>query len=247
MEILGIDVGGSGIKAAPVNIETGELTAKRLRILTPQPSKPGPVAEVVARVVDHFKWSGPVGCGFPAVVRNGVTWSAANVHKKWIGTDASRLFSEATGCPVVVVNDADAAGIAEMLFGAGQGQDGTVLIITIGTGLGSALFRRGVLVPNCEFGHIEIGGKDAEARASDAARKADKLSWQKWGRRFDRYLRTLEALICPDLFILGGGTSASFEKFAPYLTVRAQVVPARFRNEAGIVGAALAARELASQ
>lgn len=245
MEIMGIDIGGTGIKGAPVNVETGELVAPRLRISTPEPSKPKAVAAVVAQIVRHFEWGGPVGIGFPASVRNGVTLSAANVHDKWIGANAQALFSEATGCPVLVLNDADAAGIAEMTFGAGRGRLGTVMIITIGTGLGSAVFTNGVLLPNCEFGHLQIRGKDAEARASDAARQREGLSWKRWARRFDEFLHWLEYLFTPDLFILGGGTSKKFDRFAPYLTVQAEVIPAQFLNEAGIVGAALAARSLA--
>lgn len=241
MELLGIDVGGSGIKGAPVDTETGELLTDRFRIPTPQPARPEGVAEVVGEIARNFDWSGPIGIGFPAVVRHGTTYTAANIHKSWIGAHAARLFHEATGCPVRVLNDADAAGIAEMRFGAGQGRDGTVMVVTIGTGLGTALFVDGVLVPNCEFGHIEIRGKDAEDRASDRVREDEKLSWKKWAKRFDEYLEALEALIWPDLFILGGGASRKFEKFAKYLSVRAEVVPAEMRNEAGIVGAALAA------
>jgi polyphosphate glucokinase len=240
-EILGIDIGGSGIKGAPVDVESGELVAERYRLDTPQPSKVKAVAEVVAEVARHFEWKGPIGCGFPAAIRNGVTLTAANVHKGWINTDAARVLSGATGCPVYMVNDADAAGLAEMTFGAGKGRMGVVLIVTIGTGLGTALFTDGVLVPNSELGHIEIRGVDAERRASDAARKAGDLSWKKWVRRFDEYLNTMERLLWPDLIILGGGTSKKHERFIPHLTVHAEVVPAQFLNDAGIVGAALAA------
>lgn len=242
MEILGIDIGGSGIKGAPVNIETGEMLAPRQRIPTPQPPKPEPIADVVAQVARLFSWNGPIGCGFPAVIRNGVAYSAANVSKKWIGTDAASLFSAATGCPVCVINDADAAGLAEMSFGAGRGRLGMVLIVTIGTGLGTAMFTDGHLVPNTELGHIEVGGREAEAFASDAARKREKLSWKKWARRFDLYLNTLEKLLWPDLIILGGGVSKEFETFRPDLHVQAEIVPAQMLNEAGIIGAALAAK-----
>jgi polyphosphate glucokinase len=244
MEILGIDIGGSGIKGAPVDIATGALLAPRFRIPTPGPAKPGPVAEAVGELVRHFGWDGPVGCGFPAVVRDGMTLTAANVHKKWIGTEAARLITEITGCPACMINDADAAGLAEMTFGAGKDRHGVVLIVTIGTGLGTALFTQGILLPNTEFGHLQIDGEDAEIKASDAARKRDKLSWKRWARRLDRYLRTMEDLVWPDLIILGGGVIKKYEKFIPRLTVQAEVLPAQLLNEAGIVGAALAARPL---
>jgi len=241
MDILGIDIGGSGIKGAPVDIETGALLAPRCRIATPQPSKPAAVAQTVAEIAGHFDWHGPMGCGFPAPIRNGVTLTAANVHKSWIGTNAATLFAEATGCPTWVINDADAAGLAEMAFGAGKGRAGVVLIVTLGTGLGTALFVDGRLVPNLELGHIEIQGEDAERRASAAARTREKLSWKRWAARLDRYLWALERLLWPDLIILGGGVSKRSEKFLPLLTVQAEVLPARLYNEAGIVGAALAA------
>lgn len=244
MEILGIDIGGSGIKGAPVDIDTGAFLAERCRIPTPDPSKPRPVAEAVAEIVRNFNWVGPVGCGFPAAVRGGVSLTAANIHKKWIGTNAAELFSEATGCPVCVINDADAAGMAEMTFGAGRGRQGVVLIVTVGTGLGTALFTNGQLLPNAELGHIEINGQDAELLASDAARKRNGLPWEKWGERFDTYLRHLEKLLWPDLIILGGGASKKHERFISLLTVQAEVVPAQLLNDAGIVGAALAAHSL---
>ena len=247
MEILGIDIGGSGIKGAPVDTEKGALLAPRFRTNTPIPSKPKPVAETVAEIVEHFAWRGPLGCGFPAAVRKGVVLTAANIDQKWIGTDAAKLFNEATGCPSMVVNDADAAGIAEMNFGAGRDRQGVVLIVTIGTGLGTSLFSDGCLLPNTELGHIEIGGVEAELRASDAARKREKLSWSKWSKRLDRYLRTLERLVWPDLIILGGGLSKKHEKYIPRRSVLAEVVPAQLLNEAGIVGAALAARSLATE
>ncbi len=241
-EILGIDIGGTGIKGAPVDVENGSLLAPRFRLLTPTPSKPKPMAETVAEIARHFAWTGPIGCGFPALVQAGVVRSAANIHKKWIGVDAQALFADVTGCPVIVLNDADAAGLAEMTFGAGRGRNGVVMIITIGTGLGTALFLDGQLVPNTELGHIEIGGQDAELRASDAARQRDKLSWKRWAKRFNKYLNTLERLFSPDLFILGGGASKKHEKFIPLLSVRAEILPAQLLNEAGIIGAALAAR-----
>lgn len=240
-EILGIDIGGSGIKGAPVNIELGQLLQPRIRIPTPQPAKPEPMAEIVGQVARHFDWSGPIGCGFPASLRAGVALGAANIHKKWIGTDARKLFSAATGCPVRVINDADAAGMAEMQFGAGRGRLGTVIVITIGTGLGSALFTDGVLFPNTELGHIEIAGEDSEKYAAGIARVREDMTWKKWGYYFNRYLSTMERLFWPDLFILGGGDSKWFNKFEKYLTVQAEVLPAQLLNEAGIIGAALAA------
>lgn len=240
MDIMGIDVGGSGIKGVPVNIETGTLLEERFRLPTPEKAKPGDVAETIADVVKHFKWNGPIGIGFPAVVRHGIVYTAANIHKSWIETDAHQLFGGATGCPVYVLNDADAAGVAEMKFGIGRERSkGVVMMITIGTGLGTALFVDGKLVPNTELGHIEIRGKDAEARASDAARQRKEMSWETWGGKFNEYLNRLESLFWPDLFILGGGSSKMFDKFQPYLHLRTEVVPAQLLNQAGIVGAAL--------
>jgi polyphosphate glucokinase len=243
MQILGIDIGGTGIKGAPVDTETGMLLASRHRIPTPEQAKPKPVARVVGELAAHFGWQGPVGCGFPAVVRQGVVYTAANIHKSWIGTNVEALFTESAKCPTHVLNDADAAGLAEMAFGAGKDQKGLVLMVTIGTGLGTVLFTDGHLVPNLELGHIEIKGEDAEVRATDAARKRDKLSWKQWAKRFDLYLTTLEKLLWPDMIILGGGVIKKYEEFSPYLTVKAKVVPAQFLNDAGIVGAALSARQ----
>ena len=244
MEVLGIDIGGSGIKGAPVDTEAGILLAARYRIPTPYPAKPRPVALTVAEIAHHFDWQGPVGCGFPAVVRRGIVASAANIHKKWIGTHAQDLFSEATGCPTTVINDADAAGLAEMAFGAGKGRSGTVLLITIGTGLGTAIFHDGHLLPHTELGHLEVDCYEAEQRASDAVRKRENLSWKKWVKRLDDYLLMLEHLVTPDLIVLGGGVSKKHENFIPLLTVETEVVPAHLLNEAGIIGAALAAQEL---
>lgn len=239
MEILGIDVGGSGIKGAPVNIETGQLTADRIRIKTPKNAEPQPVAEVVARVAQAFDWKGPIGIGFPAPIRSGIAMMAANISEKWVGVNTEQLFTEATGCPCKVGNDADVAGLAEMKFGAGKGRAGTVIMITLGTGIGTAIFTQGQLLPNAEFGHLEIDGQDAEARASDAARKREDLSWKKYAKRLNRYLKTMESLFWPDLYIIGGGISKEHAKFIPLLTLQTEVVPAQFQNEAGIVGAAL--------
>jgi len=242
MQVLGIDIGGSGIKGAPVDVEKGEMLTERYRIKTPRPAKPKPIAKTVAKIARYFEWDGPIGCGFPAVVQQGIIRTAANIHDKWIGTNATTRFNKATGCPVKVINDADAAGLAEMSFGAGQGRKGVVLLVTIGTGLGTSLFIDGTLLPNTELGHIEIDCEDAELMASDAARKRDDLSWKKWGKRLDIYLNRLEALLWPDLIILGGGVSNKHKKFMPYLTVQAEIVIAEAFNEAGIIGAALAGK-----
>jgi polyphosphate glucokinase len=244
MQILGIDIGGTGIKGALVEISSGVMETERLRILTPDPAKPHAVAAVVTQIAKEFEWSGAIGCGFPGVVRRGVTLTAANVHKQWIGLDAAHLFSQATGCGVVVVNDADAAGLAEVSYGAGRNVRGVVLVVTVGTGLGTALFLDGMLVPNTELGHIEIDGQDAELNASDAARQREKLSWKKWSKRFNHYLETLERLFWPDLFILGGGAVSKADRFMPSLNLRTPVVTAELGNNAGIIGAAMAAKRL---
>ena len=245
MEILGIDIGGSGIKGALVDVDQGTMVTERHRIPTPQPSKPAPVAKVVAEIVNHFDWRGPIGCTFPAIVHHGVTKSAANVDEEWIGTPAQKLFAETTGCPVRVLNDADAAGMAEMAFGAGRDyHKGVVIMLTLGTGIGSAIFVDGRLLPNSELGHLPIRGKQAEHRASDRIRKEEDLSWKKWARRVDEYLQALEFFFSPDLFIIGGGVSKKHEKFLPLIDVDAEIVPAELLNEAGIIGAAVSAREL---
>jgi polyphosphate glucokinase len=241
-DVLGIDIGGTGIKAAPVDLSAGKLTTERVKIDTPHPAVPDAVAEVVRQQVKGFSWTGPIGITFPGVVVNSVIKTAANVDKSWIDTDARELFGRATGQPVTVINDADAAGLAEMKFGAGVGQKGTVLMLTLGTGIGSALFIDGILVPNTEFGHIEIRGKDAEKRASELVREEQDLSWGKWAGRVDEYLEHMEQLLSPQLIIIGGGISKKSEKFLPLLTgLRAKVVPAGMLNDAGIVGAAMAA------
>jgi len=241
MEILGIDVGGSGIKGAPVDTTTGQLTAARLRLKTPKGAEPQAVAQVVAEIARNFAWTGAIGAGFPSPIKRSIIKMAANVSPAWVGLNVDALLSKATGCRVTVGNDADVAGLAEMTFGAGRGQQGTVILVTLGTGLGTAVFHGGRLVPNCEFGHVQINGHDAESHASDAARQRDQLSWKKYSRRLNRFLRELEKLFWPDLFIIGGGISKEHEKFIPLLKVDAPVVPAQFLNEAGIVGAALAA------
>jgi polyphosphate glucokinase len=242
MQVLGIDVGGSGIKGAPVDTRTGKLLAERLRIKTPKEAEPAPVAEVVAKIARSFEWKGPIGIGFPAPIKAGVTMMAANVSNKWVGLNADELFTKVTGCGCTMINDADAAGLAEMKFGAGKGQPGTVIMITLGTGIGTAIFHRGNLLPNTEFGHLDMKGKDAEHRASDAVRQLEDLSWKKYAKRLNKYLAEMEKLFWPDLFIVGGGISKQSEKYIPLLKIETPVITAQFLNEAGIVGAALAAR-----
>jgi polyphosphate glucokinase len=249
MHVLGIDIGGTGIKAAPVDVAIGTLLDDRQKIATPKPATPAAVADVVKELAGSFGWTGVTGATFPGVVTNGIVRTAANVDKEWIGTDAAALFAETLGIGTVVtvLNDADAAGIAEMTFGAGKGETGTVLMITFGTGIGSALFIGGQLVPNTEFGHIEINGHDAEKRASEQAKVLHDMSWTKWAGRVEEYLQRMEALLSPDLFIVGGGISKESEKWVPLLTgIRAKIVPASLHNDAGIVGAAMAAAGIAT-
>ena len=241
MHILGIDVGGSGIKGAPVDTETGQLLAERIRIKTPKNGEPEPIAEVVNQIAQSFNWKAPIGIGFPAPIKGGVAMMAANVSEKWVGTNADALFTKITGCDCTMINDADAAGVAEMSFGAGRGNYGTVIMITLGTGIGTGIFHRGQVLPNTEFGHLEIDGEDAEFRASDAARQRDDLSWKKYAKRLNKFLGTMERLFWPNLFIIGGGISKESEKFLPLLTIDTHIVPAQLLNEAGIVGAALGA------
>ncbi len=240
MNVLGIDIGGTGIKGAPVDLAQGKLTAERHRIPTPQPATPAAVAATVNELVKHFQWSGPIGCGLPAVVQQGVVRTASNIDQAWIGTNAAGLFREVTNCDVKVVNDADAAGLAEVKHGAGKDEQGTILMVTIGTGLGTAMFNKGHLLPNTEFGHIPLKGGPAEKYAADSIRKKEELSWKKWAKRFNKYLLLMEKLTWPDMIIVGGGASKKHEKFFPLLTVKAKVVPAQLLNEAGIVGAAQA-------
>jgi polyphosphate glucokinase len=240
--VFGIDIGGTGIKGAPVDLENGKLLAERVKLDTPQPSTPEAVAATVTELTTGFGWTGPAGITFPGVVVNGVVMTAANVDQHWIGTDARELFSKATSLNVEVINDADAAGLAEMKYGVGAGEKGTVLMLTLGTGIGSALFIDGILVPNTEFGHIEIHGKDAEKRAAESAREEEGLTWGKWAGRVDHYLEHMERLLSPQLIIIGGGISRKSDKFLPLLTgLRARVVAATLQNDAGIVGAAMVA------
>ncbi len=238
---FGVDIGGTGIKGAPVDLSTGKLTADRVRIATPQPATPKAVSAVVAEVVKHFAWTGPIGAAFPAAVKGGVAMTAANIDKKWIGTNIEQSIGAATGTPVSAINDADAAGVAELAYGVGKGQDGVVIMTTFGTGIGTALFLHGQLVPNTELGHLEIDGRDAEKHASEIVREKKGLSWGEWAKRVDKYLKHLEALFWPDMIIIGGGASRKADKFIPRLTVKTKVVPAALQNDAGIVGAAVRA------
>ncbi|NLE79535.1 MAG: ROK family protein [Rhodococcus sp.] len=239
---FGIDVGGSSVKGGTVDLTTGALIGDRIKIATPQPSTPEAVAETVAEIVDRAGWQGDVGITLPSVVRAGVAFSAANVDKAWIGTDAKALFTERLGSRgVVVLNDADAAGIAEDALGAGRDVDGVVVLLTFGTGIGSAVLHNGELLPNTEFGHLEVDGKEAEHRAASSVKTAKNLSYKAWSKEVTRILERIEALLWPDLFIAGGGISRKHEKWIPHLKNRTEVVPAALLNAAGIVGAAMAA------
>ncbi|GAA3625494.1 ROK family protein [Kineosporia mesophila] len=243
---FGIDIGGSGIKGAPVDLTAGRFAADRLRIPTPSPSTPGAVADVVAQIVESFadeSGTGPVGVTFPAVIQHGIARTAANVDDAWIDTDVDTLFSARLGRSVHVVNDADAAGVAEARFGAAKNTKGLVIVATLGTGIGSAVLLDGRLVPNTELGHLEIDGHDAEHRAADSAREREDLSWEKWAHRLQTYFRTVENLFWPDLFVIGGGVSKKSAKFLPLLDIRTPIVPAELLNDAGIIGAAVLAAE----
>ncbi|MFC7995890.1 polyphosphate--glucose phosphotransferase [Streptomyces rochei] len=246
MQIFGVDIGGSGIKGAPVDLDRGDLAQERCKVLTPHPATPDGVADGVKQVVEHFGWTGPVGLTFPGVVTDGATVrTAANVDKSWVDTDARALFGERLGgLDVTVVNDADAAGVAEMHFGAGRGRKGTVILLTFGTGIGSAVFSDGVLVPNSELGHLELDGHDAEKRASSKAKDDHDLSWEHWAHRVQKYLAHVEMLFSPQLFIIGGGVSRKSHKFLHHIEgIKAEIVPAQLQNNAGIVGAAMRAAE----
>ena len=236
---IGIDFGGTGIKAAPVSLDTGEPPSEeRHRIDTPKKSTPEAVGEIMAQLCDSFPEStGPVGVAVPAVVRRGVVLSAANIDKSWIGVDADALLTDRLDRPVHVLNDADAAGHAEMQYGAAQGRDGLVIVTTLGTGIGSALLWNGVLLPDSELGHLEIDGHDAEKQAATSAREREGLSWEEWAKRLTIYYRTLEKLFCPELFVVGGGVSKKAEKFLPLIEIETEIVAATLKNNAGIVGA----------
>jgi polyphosphate glucokinase len=240
--VLGIDVGGSGIKGAIVNTKTGTLLSERYRVKTPVPSTPKAMAKAVGTITRHFDWKGPIGCGMPGPIKQGRMMLVNNLDKSWEGLKAHEVFRRATGCPVTVVNDADAAGVAEMMFGSGKGRKGVVLVVTLGTGIGSALFVDGHLVPNTELGQIELKGRRAELRAAARVRKEKALTWDQWAKRLDEYFKALELYLWPDLIIVGGGVSRKAGKFLPKIDVRSVLVPAKMRNEAGIVGAAVCAR-----
>ena len=238
--ILGIDVGGTGTKGGLVNMTTGEMESERFRVPTPSPATPKNVAKVVAKIVEHFDYSGPIGCGFPAIIKENVAKSASNIDKSWIDVNISKVFSKATDCPVYVTNDADAAGLAEMNFGLGKGKNGVVVLITIGTGIGSAMFYNGKLIPNTEFGHFYLKNqsKVAEDFAADSVRKKKDLSWDEFGKRLNEYLEVLERITSPNLIILGGGNSKKFDNYKKKIKIDTEVVPAELKNEAGIIGAA---------
>ncbi len=241
MKLLGIDIGGSGIKGALVDSETGEMLTKRHRIPTPEGRKPKDMAQVVAQIVAHFEHKGPIGVGFPTVIKNGVCKSPGNLHKKWLNTNVEELFSEAIGQDVTVVNDADAAGFASMNYGVGKGKDGLVLMITIGTGLGSGAFLNGKLIPNFELGQIPYKKyKKIELWAADSAKEREGLTYKKWAKRFNKFLKLVELIVCPDFIIIGGGASKDFDEFKEFIKIKTPIEPAILRNHAGIIGAAAA-------
>jgi len=230
MEILGVDIGGSGIKGAPVNVVSGEMLTERHRIETPQPATPEAMTDVVAEIINHFDWKGPVGCGFPAVVKHEIALTAANIDKSWIGVNVADMINLKTGNAVHVSNDVDAAGWAEIQFGAGKGKSGLVLVLALGTGIGSCLFMDGVQVPNTELGHLLMHGDIAEKYAANSARKREDLDWASWGQRLNEYVNYVESLFYPDLIIVGGGVSKHYQEFFPYISCRAELVPAEMRN-----------------
>ena len=248
MITLGIDIGGSGIKGALVDTVKGEMVTDRLRIPTPQPAKPTAVIDVLKQIVDHFEYSGPIGVGIPGIVINGVVHSAANIDNDWLGFAGQQAMAEATGCPVTLANDADVAGVAVMRFGAGKEQSGTVMIFTLGTGIGSAVFVDGRLVPNTELGHLYLRNQknDAESYAAERIREEKNLSWKQWGKRLNTYFQHIEFLFSPELIIIGGGVSKKHEEYLHYIKTRAPIIPAELRNEAGIIGAAVLAAENSS-
>lgn len=243
MKVLGIDIGGSAVKGAPVDIKTGRLLAERFRLEASAECTPAAVAKLVAQVTRHFHWHGPIGVGFPGVIHGPRIRTSANLHPRFVNCDAARLFGKATGCPVTMVNDADAAGLAEVRFGAGRDVPGTILLLTLGTGIGSALFCHGKLYQNSELGHFPLRGRSAERYVSAAARKRRKLDWEQWAGELNGFLHSLEEILWPQLIIIGGGVSAKHRKYFKYLQTRAKLVPAKLLNEAGTIGAALWAAE----
>jgi len=243
MQILGIDIGGSGIKGAIVDVQSGQLVSERLRVATPSPATPQAVAAAAGELVREIGWQGPVGCGFPAVIVNGVARTAANIDESWIGTNVAAILSEAIGSNCYLINDADAAGVAEMRFGCGRGHNGSVLVLTLGTGIGSAMFINGTLYPNSELGHLRLKAGPAEHYASAAVRKNEDLDWKPWAKRLNKFFAQVERTISPQLIIIGGGVSRQHDKFFPFLKVQAELLPAQLRNQAGIIGAACLAAE----
>lgn len=242
MKVLGIDIGGTGIKGAVVDTVRGELVTERYRLDTPSPATPKAVVKKVVELVEHFGWEGPIGCGFPAAVKHDVVMTASNIDKSWIGINAAKKIKKKTGCPTHLINDVDAAGFAEMTFGAGKGNNGTVLVVAAGTGIGTALFTNGELVPNTELGHLPLHGDSAERYASNAVRKAEELSWEEWADRFNEYWELIEFLLWPDLIIFGGGVSKKSDEFIHLFNVKSNIVPAKMLNNAGIIGAAVGAK-----
>ena len=242
-KVLGIDIGGTGCKAAIVDIKEGKFLTERFRLDTPKPSTPKAVSQTVQKIIEHFDWKGKIGVGFPAIIKKGVAFSAANIHKDWLHSNVEKILSKATGLPLKVTNDADAAGIAAIKYGAGKGSKGVVLFLTIGTGIGSALFLDGQLCPNSELGHIFFKGEIAEKTISNAIRKREKLSFKKWGKSWNEYLLHIERIINPDLIILGGGGGKKFNEISEYLKLSTKVIPATLKNDAGIIGAAIYAHE----
>lgn len=242
--VLGIDIGGTGIKAAVVDVETGKFLFERYRVDTPHPVTPEAVAGAIAQVVRHFDWQGIVGIGFPSIIKNGVVFSAANIHKSWMGVNTEELFGQATALPVFVINDADAAGISAVKFGAGVGKKGVLIFITLGTGIGSALFLDGKLLPGTEFGHLYLNRQIVEKQMSNAVRKRENLTPQEWGKRLNRFFKHLERIVSPDHIIVGGGGGKRFDEFAPFIKLKTtQILPSILQNDAGIIGAALNAAE----
>ncbi|MBE7538327.1 MAG: ROK family protein [Opitutaceae bacterium] len=243
MNVLGIDIGGSALKGAPVDTATGRLLAERLRVPTDKLLTPAQMARTIKGIAEHFNWKGPVGVGFPGVIRRSTIYTSANLHRGFVGCNGERLFGRVIKLPVTLINDADAAGLAEVRFGAGSRARGTVLMLTFGTGVGSALFVDGRLYANSELGHLPMKGRDAERRVSAAAKERKKLSFRKWAHRVDEYLGIVETILNPDLIIVGGGISKDYRKWFKYLDLNVPIVPAKFFNEAGIVGAALHAAD----
>jgi len=241
MQILGIDIGGTGIKGAIVDTSTGELLTEKFRLKTPKPAKPEEVAKTVHQIADHFNWKGKAGTGFPTPLAHGKCMSGGNLDPDWKGVQVDQLFSKVTGLDFTVINDADAAAEAEMHFGAGKGKSGLVAVITLGTGIGSGLFFNGHLVPNTELGHVSYKDEAFEKFAADSIRKKEDLSYSKWGRRLNKYFKHIELILSPDLFIIGGGASSKIHKFKDEITINTPIIPAENQNEAGIIGAAMGA------